>query len=623
MQIKFKSVHAVNFLSFNEFNIDLDNKGFCLINGINNNPVDNSSSNGSGKSSIIESIMWALTGETVRGVKHIVNNQSNEGAYVELVFDYDNTEYRLLRSKDHKDYKTNLFIYENGNNISGKGIKDSEKILSERLPDLTFDFISSVIILGQGLPERFTNNTPSGRKEVLEKLSKSDYMIADLKDRLSKRVTEANVTKRKLEDDLLVNSTNIKNIERQKDNAQRELDNYGTVEDIQMDIRNTESIIEDSKQILQQSGKDKKDINDELTELRYQYKGIVDSKQLELDTLNKQYTEATEPLKKEYDDLIFKKKTLEAEIKRIKSMKDTCPTCGQKLKGIVIPDTSSQEEELSSVISVISIPETELSQAKSWYENSIKEINERHENNVKQLQVKINELTEDLRDAETLYNNTQMEINKFTNDLAQLTVRLNVFQAKMDNIKAELLDYSIKLDQLINNSECINKEMEYINKHLEVLTKFNTYLSRDFRGYLLTNVIQYIDAKAKKYCHDVFGNTEISLCLSGNNINISFADKEYAALSGGERQRVDLIVQLALRDMLMAFMGFNCNIIMFDELLDNLDSKATEKVIDMITNRLNDLNSIFIICHHSDSLSIPSDNTITVIKNEQGVSQIG
>ena len=81
-------------------------------------------------------------------------------------------------------------IIRNGEDVSGKGIRDSEKLLSEYLPDLTSSFLGSVIILGQGLPQRFSNNTPSGRKDVLEKLSKSDFMIEDLKQKVSDRKTQ-------------------------------------------------------------------------------------------------------------------------------------------------------------------------------------------------------------------------------------------------------------------------------------------------------------------------------------------------------------------------------------------------------------------------------------------------
>ena len=50
MYINFKKVVIHNFLSYGHAEIDLTNKNYCLVRGINNNPVDNALSNGSGKS---------------------------------------------------------------------------------------------------------------------------------------------------------------------------------------------------------------------------------------------------------------------------------------------------------------------------------------------------------------------------------------------------------------------------------------------------------------------------------------------------------------------------------------------------------------------------------------------
>ena len=115
----------------------------------------------------------------------------------------------ITRTKDHSKHKTNLFIEINGVDKSGKGIRDSEKLLAEYLPDLTSSLIGSVIVLGQELPQKFTNNSPSGRKEVLEKLFKSDFMIQDLKDRISTRKTELNDELRKVQDSKLVALTKL------------------------------------------------------------------------------------------------------------------------------------------------------------------------------------------------------------------------------------------------------------------------------------------------------------------------------------------------------------------------------------------------------------------------------
>ena len=187
MHITFKEIHIENFMSIGSANISLTDRGFTLVEGINNNKEDNARSNGSGKSSLFEALVWCLTGTTVRGNKNIVNYNGTDGACVRLFFDVGSDAFELIRAKDHSKYKTNLHIIINGEDKSGKGIRDSEKLLSEYLPELTASLIGSVIVLGQGLPQKFSANTPSGRKEVLEKLCKSDFMIQDLKDRISNR----------------------------------------------------------------------------------------------------------------------------------------------------------------------------------------------------------------------------------------------------------------------------------------------------------------------------------------------------------------------------------------------------------------------------------------------------
>ena len=187
MKIHFHKIVLHNFMSFGHSELLIHDDGFIRVTGENLSPVDNAVSNGSGKSSLWESVLWALTGDTLRGTKQVSNMYGEDGTYVSIEFSVDNKYYSVLRSKDHKEYKTALQISIDGQDCSGKGIRDSEKLLSQYLPDITTNLLGSVIILGQGLPNRFTNNTPSGRKEVLEKLSKSDFMIEDVKGRVANR----------------------------------------------------------------------------------------------------------------------------------------------------------------------------------------------------------------------------------------------------------------------------------------------------------------------------------------------------------------------------------------------------------------------------------------------------
>ena len=150
----------------------------------------------------------------------------------------------------------------------------------------------------------------------------------------------------------------------------------------------------------------------------------------------------------------------------------------------------------------------------------------------------------------------------------------------------------------------------------------DSLIRRDFRGYLLTNIINYIDSKAKEYCSIVFGTKELTLAINGNALDITYCGKVFDGLSGGEKQRVDLILQLAIRDLLTSYLGLNANILVLDEVTDFLDRKSCQAVMQLLEKELNTVESVFIISHHAEELELPVDSEIKVIKNELGISEL-
>ena len=92
-------------------------------------------------------------------------------------------------------------------------------------------------------------------------------------------------------------------------------------------------------------------------------------------------------------------------------------------------------------------------------------------------------------------------------------------------------------------------------------------------------------------------------------------------LSGGEKQKVDIIIQLAIRDLLSTQLGVKSSLICFDEVFDNLDAHGCQKIIDLIS-KIKDIESVFIVSHHAAELQISYDNHIEVEKSEAGISKI-
>ena len=240
--------------------MNFDVPGYTMIKGQNLNSVDMSLSNGSGKSALFDGIFWVLQGETIRGSKDVINKYLDGGCYGILTFLVNDIEYKILRAKDDDTYKSTLKIWKDNQDISGKGLRDTEIILMNEFPSLTSELLGSIIIFGQSLPHRFSNNTPSGRKEILERLSNTDFMIQDLKTRAANRKTELDKTIRELEDKLLQFKTRRQVTEESLDSV---------IE--QLRLVSAETNLDSDVQILQ---RELKELDVELEKLRLKFLGI-------------------------------------------------------------------------------------------------------------------------------------------------------------------------------------------------------------------------------------------------------------------------------------------------------------------------------------------------------------
>lgn len=619
MILTFKNIHIENFLSFGTADLLLDRGNYVLVKGENENPVDNAESNGSGKSAIFDAIVWALTGTTTRECKNVSNINSDNGAKVTLYFNVDDCEYEVTRTKDYKPLGSTLKIIRNGEDVSGKGIRDSEKLLSEYLPDLTSSFLGSVIILGQGLPQRFSNNTPSGRKDVLEKLSKSDFMIDDLKQKVSDRKTQIQKLIRENEDKLLAATTSKSRMLKQKESIDRYLQELPDKHELQEKIdtynRKVEELVEEVE------GKKQRLESESITELSKE----KECKLLQLSSLNSSMYSELEQKKSEYSDQINelseRKQSLKSYIRTNENIRDVCPTCGQKLIGVEKPNVDKERQELGEV-------ETSLFDISAKRDSELNVIKDSYMKKSKELDNEIQQLGNQILEKSKAQSELKRSIEDLQKSIEQCKYRVASLVGQMDALEENAVRYNQELTSICDQLNEIEKEILYytneqgpLNRRSEIISKMNTILSRDFRGYLLTNVINYISDRAKFYSMQVFGNDNIGFQLAGNAIEISFDNKEYSNLSGGEKQRVDLIIQLSIRDMLCKFMGFSSNIIVLDEFIDGLDAKGCEQILGLIANNLTDVGTVYIITHHS-SVAIPTDDEIIVVKDSNKISRI-
>ena len=644
MNIKFNKINIQNFLSIAEASIDFSNNGYTLVKGYNNNKDDLATSNGSGKSSLFEAICWCLTGETIRGIKSDISNiNADDGAYVELDLEVSGDIWKIIRTKDHKLYKTNLKLIKNDQDISGKGIRDSSKILNEYLPDLTSSLIGSVIILGQGLPQRFSNNTPSGRKDVLEKLSKSDFMIEDLKDRIVRRKSFLSKELRKYEDFVLEYESKLSVF---KDKLEQQINELNTLKDKES-LENEISNLIESKESLEKRIEELKNkvdcYNKNIQDLRIKYSTLSKKKsEISLKINNDKLKEISKEDRwksKELEDLNKKLAYIEStinsikkEIKKIESIKDICPTCGQRIVGVIKPSTEQLKNDLNYNLKNFNNTNDSINNIINIYNININNININYNRKLKD---SLFRTEEELTAITNNGNSLKSSINSLEKEIKQLSEELEKITEKIFTLKIELNSLENTKNSLINSIDCIKNDIKEINEKImynkkekelfeskiDIINKFNTIISRDFRGYLLNSVINFINKKAKEYSQCIFDTDKLNFSINGNNIEISYCNKQYENLSGGERQKVDLIIQFSIRDMLCKFLNFSCNVLIVDEIFDNLDSIGCQRVINLISTKLHDISDVFIVTHRGD-LEIPYDSEIIIEKDEKGISRI-
>ena len=144
--MKIKSIKIKNFYSYEDATLDfgeLDN--LIYVDGKNK---DAGGSNGSGKSSLFEAVVWGLTGKTIRKSIEdaVVNFNNTESCVVDLEVD----EYRIVRGK--RPSKLQLFY--RGEEITKESQRVTQEFLEEQV-GLTYGSIVWTMVYGQDSPTDF------------------------------------------------------------------------------------------------------------------------------------------------------------------------------------------------------------------------------------------------------------------------------------------------------------------------------------------------------------------------------------------------------------------------------------------------------------------------------------
>jgi len=229
-------------MSIKDMEIDFsDYKGITLIDG---NNLDDGGSVGSGKSSILEAVVWGLFGKTIRKSTEasLLNNQTKKDCYVILQINDDTF---ITRGK--KPTKLELVVGED--NLTQASAKDTQDKIEEVL-EVNYKLFLSSAVFGQHNLVEFLSASPEDKRTIIRHFLNLDNVFTK-RDKIRDIKSDAN-------NQIKVNNTLIKEYEKEKEileNRLHKISKHKTIELGELGISQDELEKYSYKELLEQEQK--------------------------------------------------------------------------------------------------------------------------------------------------------------------------------------------------------------------------------------------------------------------------------------------------------------------------------------------------------------------------------
>ena len=649
MNIRFNSIDIENFRSIERAFVELENQGTVIVKGVNEYE-DKATSNGSGKSSVFEAIIFALFEETSSGEKDVANRIIDNGYSITLKFEVDNDKY-IINRQCSKNGKTSVVVNKNGLDISARNKTDTNKIILQILGINKAIFLDSVF-LSQNANTNLASLTPTARKERLEILTNTDFMINNFKEKLKEKQTEyeAECVSNQLKINKL-NGNKETNLKQQADlqlkinEAKQELERLkqlGNIQEIDeqlnlkenvemstfdKQIEETDKMIQDKEQEiedLRKLGEDNLNKKDELDRQKQEKRNEWNKVDKEIQTRQQtiQFTEQDN-------------KRLDKEIDKIRKS-DKCPTCGRKYD-------DANEEHIQKAIQELENTKQEnnkqIENIKQEIEYHITQKNQIEEDGKKQA-IEITKVSAEIEEHRSKVNEKELERRSLNNKKQEILDSKNRCQKEIDTLKSKkeqilktqtgnIEEFEEMIKKIVSDIEIIDAQLQEAedlynknNDYVSVVKNSIQLVTKEFRTYLLQNSLQYLNKLLAQYSSQLFSNETdvIRIEEDDTKLNIKLGNATYESLSGGEKTRVNIALLLAQKSLANIIGNISCNIIILDEILGYCDSQAEENVINLLTQELESLESIYMVSHKE--IPIGYDAQLVIVKDKRGLSRI-
>ena len=520
--------------------------------------------NGSGKSTMLDALCFALFGKPFRNINkpNLLNSINGKDCIVEVEFDIGNKKYKIVRG-----IKPNLFeIYQDGELVNqDAAVRDYQEYLEKFILKLNYKSFTQIVILGSASFTPFMQLSASDRRAIIEDLL--DIEIFSTMNSLVKERTSANKEQtfvKKSEIDLLSQKYSLKKEHQDKLNEDK-------------DVK----------------------VNEYASEIQ-SCRETIRTLHREIDDLERQKQTYTEVCSKipENEKKITAFKKVESKIESKISQVGTdrkfyehnadCPTCRQAItlefKEGHLGDLLSKEQELVSGL-------TDL-QAKIWERESIIE-------QLRSDEQKLHTIRIELATKQTGKAGLEAAIVRLEKQIADL----NASEESADANELVVLQEQISTSQ--SDLRMLITEKAYYDA-ASVLLKDTGIKTKIIKQYL-----PIINKLINKYLAslDFFVNFNLDESFKETIKSRHRDDFGYHNFSEGEKQRIDMALMLTWRAVAKLKNSSSTNLLILDEVFDSsLDTTGTEELM-KILHGLDEVN-LFVISHKGDILQDKFANTI-------------
>ena len=635
----FVNIEIENFFAIKEkISIPLKNQGLVLLKGINKDSKT-SSSNGAGKSTIIEAMVWCLFGKTIRERinDEVINRWVKKNCMVRLYIEDNDTLFCVERYRKHKQHKNNLyfFSYQNKQRVDiSKGTPTLTQEEVHKFLGIDLDTFIQGPMLPQGSIKRISQMTDSEQKAVLDtatqlsKLSeahdRAKAKLGELRLDVDKKHTEALDKQNQqalIENQISFVNSQIKEQKEKNDKAKlkqlikitmAEADLESEWDDLIIPTENTE----------------------ELSTVRQRFMERKNEAIKEYTAQKKQFEDVLVELRVQTRDLKEKRAYHKHEIMKIDDLDGAdCPTCHQLVPSDHVQDRKDACEHFLTLIKKDlkdKLKETDIIQVGTY------KLEDLHNKKIQ----KLDQLIEQTRVRETQaltqranFDNCIQQIEFFENHVR--TLRQEDITIQEDSsLSNKLKELKETYDKLENDIVILSSDIDDLENEIEhVEFWIEGFSNTGVKSLVLQSITPFLNKQAKR-------NSQF---LTGGDIDIQFSTQKqlkngkikeqfnvtventhgadnYKGNSDGEKGRADLAISLAFSDLVASRARKAYPQRWYDEPFEHLDDAGVEAVMELLSELVKSCGTIFVVTHHPQLQSL-FQKTLTFVK-ENGVTTL-